>query len=272
MIAGFGAKPANLPARIGVITPDKRTWTTYCQVGHEPRRRVSSHPRVLARSGAGRRPLARHHRPDRRSLWDREERHRRGGRGRSRSTVCKGLRAWSTPPGSRRRVLPELLPPRRTGAADERAAGQPVGSHPKPLYGTRAEDLGSVQRGAPPHGQPERPERAVGRTAWLTHPLGDLQFPFNERLGIISDSDDRTPRAPCAAVRLRPPGVGRRRCLGDSLTQLLDNTQVGVIDLDRRGRVVEANDRARFLLRHGNGLHDRDGFLLRLAACRQFPS
>ena len=49
--------------------------------------------------------------------------------------------------------------------------------------------------------------------------------------------------------------------LGDSLTQLLDNTQVGVIDLDRRGRVVEANDRARFLLRHGNGLHDRDGFL-----------
>jgi len=49
--------------------------------------------------------------------------------------------------------------------------------------------------------------------------------------------------------------------LGDSLTQLLDNTRVGVIDLDRRGRVVEANDRARFLLRRGNGLQDRDGFL-----------
>lgn len=55
--------------------------------------------------------------------------------------------------------------------------------------------------------------------------------------------------------------------LGDSLTQLLDNTQVGVIDLDRRGRVVEANDRARFLLRRGNGLQDRDGFL-----CARLPA
>ena len=49
--------------------------------------------------------------------------------------------------------------------------------------------------------------------------------------------------------------------LGASLTQLLDNTQVGVMHLDRSGRVVEANDRARFLLRRGNGLQDRNGFL-----------
>jgi len=49
--------------------------------------------------------------------------------------------------------------------------------------------------------------------------------------------------------------------LGVSLTQLLDNTQIGIIHLDRSGRVVEANDRAHSLLRRGNGLQDRDGFL-----------
>ena len=49
--------------------------------------------------------------------------------------------------------------------------------------------------------------------------------------------------------------------LGASLTDLLDNTRVGVIHLDRRGRVVEANERARELLRRGDGLFDEDGFL-----------
>ena len=36
---------------------------------------------------------------------------------------------------------------------------------------------------------------------------------------------------------------------------------MGVIYLDQRGRVVVANDRARALLRYGDGLSDRDGFL-----------
>ena len=49
--------------------------------------------------------------------------------------------------------------------------------------------------------------------------------------------------------------------LGASLTQLLDHTRIGVVHLDRSGRIVEANDRARGLLRSGNGLHDRDGYL-----------
>ena len=49
--------------------------------------------------------------------------------------------------------------------------------------------------------------------------------------------------------------------LGASLTQMLDNTRVGVIHLDRSGRIVEANDRARCLLRRGNGLQDQGGFL-----------
>ena len=49
--------------------------------------------------------------------------------------------------------------------------------------------------------------------------------------------------------------------LGASLTQMLDNTRVGVIHLDLSGRVVEANDRAHCLLRRGNGLQDQGGFL-----------
>ncbi len=46
-----------------------------------------------------------------------------------------------------------------------------------------------------------------------------------------------------------------------SLSALLDNTRVGVISLDRRGQVVAANDRARALLRQGDGLSDRGGVL-----------
>ena len=46
-----------------------------------------------------------------------------------------------------------------------------------------------------------------------------------------------------------------------SLTQLLDNTRCGVIQLDWRGRIVEANDLARKLLRQRDGLLDRAGFL-----------
>ena len=49
--------------------------------------------------------------------------------------------------------------------------------------------------------------------------------------------------------------------LGASLFDLLDNTQVGVIQLDRRGRLVEMNDRARALLRQGDGLLDQRGSL-----------
>ena len=48
--------------------------------------------------------------------------------------------------------------------------------------------------------------------------------------------------------------------LGSSLSGLLDNTRVGVIHLDQQGRILEANDRARGILRQGTGLFDEDGF------------
>ena len=49
--------------------------------------------------------------------------------------------------------------------------------------------------------------------------------------------------------------------LGASMTGLLDRTGTGIIQLDEQGRVVAANDRARDLLREGDGLSDEDGYL-----------
>ena len=46
-----------------------------------------------------------------------------------------------------------------------------------------------------------------------------------------------------------------------TVTGLLDNSRVGVVHLDRRGRILEVNDRARDVLRNGDGLSDRDGAL-----------
>ena len=46
--------------------------------------------------------------------------------------------------------------------------------------------------------------------------------------------------------------------LGASATELLTNTRTGVVQLDRRGRIVETNDSARGLLRRNDGLSDAD--------------
>ena len=61
-------------------------------------------------------------------------------------------------------------------------------------------------------------------------------------------------------VRIRHALVGAQ-ARGASLTALLDNTRIGVIHLDQRGQIIEANDRARALLRAGDGVSDRDGVL-----------
>ena len=47
-----------------------------------------------------------------------------------------------------------------------------------------------------------------------------------------------------------------------TVTALLDNPRIGVLHLDRRGQIIAVNDRARSILRHGDGLSDRDGVLL----------
>ena len=61
-------------------------------------------------------------------------------------------------------------------------------------------------------------------------------------------------------VRVRQALV-RAKALDTTVTALLDNPRMGVVHLDRRGRILAANDRARLILRHGDGLWDRDGVL-----------
>ena len=50
--------------------------------------------------------------------------------------------------------------------------------------------------------------------------------------------------------------------LSSTLTEMLDATGLGIVQLDPRGQIVATNDRARDLLRIGDGLFDREGFLL----------
>ena len=61
-------------------------------------------------------------------------------------------------------------------------------------------------------------------------------------------------------VRVRS-ALAEAGALGASTTELLDNARVGVIQLDRRGRIVDANDSARELLRRNDGLSDQSGVL-----------
>ena len=61
-------------------------------------------------------------------------------------------------------------------------------------------------------------------------------------------------------VRVRH-ALANANVLGASVTHLLDSSGIGVIHLDRRGRIVEANDIACGILRRGDGLTDARGFL-----------
>ena len=55
--------------------------------------------------------------------------------------------------------------------------------------------------------------------------------------------------------------LARADALGATLTEMLDRTGLGIVQLDARGRIVAANDRARDVLRAGDGLLDSDCFL-----------
>ena len=61
-------------------------------------------------------------------------------------------------------------------------------------------------------------------------------------------------------IRVRQALV-RAQARDTTVTALLDNPRIGVVHLDRRGRILAANDRARGLLRHGEELSDADGVL-----------
>ena len=61
-------------------------------------------------------------------------------------------------------------------------------------------------------------------------------------------------------VRVRS-ALADARALGASATELLGNARAGVVQLDMRGGIVAANDRAREVLRRNDGLSDPSGAL-----------
>ena len=61
-------------------------------------------------------------------------------------------------------------------------------------------------------------------------------------------------------VRVRQ-ALAEARALGATLSGLIETMGTGVVRLDRRGRVVAANDRALAVLRGRDGLQDKDGWL-----------
>ena len=61
-------------------------------------------------------------------------------------------------------------------------------------------------------------------------------------------------------VRVRQ-ALASADALAATLTGLLDNHLIGVLYVDRRGKIVESNVRAREILRRGDGVSDRDGVL-----------
>ena len=61
-------------------------------------------------------------------------------------------------------------------------------------------------------------------------------------------------------VRVRQALV-RAEARNTTVTALLESPRVGVVLLDRYGRIIEANGRARSILRRGDGLADRNGIL-----------
>ena len=61
-------------------------------------------------------------------------------------------------------------------------------------------------------------------------------------------------------VRVRQALV-RAEARNTTVTALLDNPRIGAVQLDRRGRIMAVNDRARGILRRGDGLAARNGML-----------
>ena len=94
------------------------------------------------------------------------------------------------------------------------------------------------------------------RIVWVVHDPLDGDGWSSSRLDLIRRL--LPPIRQTVRVQQALAGAG---ALGASLAKQLDTTGLGIIQLDARGRIVEANDVARAMLRTRKGLFDKDGFL-----------
>ena len=101
-----------------------------------------------------------------------------------------------------------------------------------------------------------------------------MRGPDRTRIGWVINDPDRSRVWESAQVRFMErllPHIHRyviirqtlaaTEALGAGLAGLLDNDRIGAVQLDRGGRVLEANAPALEILRRGDGLVDRDGTL-----------
>ena len=95
------------------------------------------------------------------------------------------------------------------------------------------------------------------RITWLIHdPLDGAGWSFAQL-----DSIRRLLPHIRQTVRVRQTLAGAG-ALGAAMTDLLDSTGLGILQLDARGRILAGNDRARDVLRTGDALFDEKGSLL----------
>ena len=95
------------------------------------------------------------------------------------------------------------------------------------------------------------------RIVWIVHDPVDGNGWSSARLDAIRRLLPHIRHSVCVQQALAGANA-----MGATLTGLLDATGVGIIQLDARGRIVAANDRARDVLRSGDGVFDEGGFLL----------
>ncbi|MCY4430222.1 MAG: PAS domain-containing protein [Rhodospirillales bacterium] len=94
------------------------------------------------------------------------------------------------------------------------------------------------------------------RIIWnLGNPVGGRGWK-SDRLRLLESALPHVHRVVLIRQALAAAGA-----LGTGLAGLLDNNRIGVVQLDRGGRVLEANAPALEILRRGDGLVDRDGAL-----------
>ena len=94
------------------------------------------------------------------------------------------------------------------------------------------------------------------RIVWLVHDPVDGKGWSPAQLDAIRRLLPHIRHSVCVQQTLAGAGA-----LGATLAGLLDTTGVGIIQLDARGRIVAANDRARDVLRSGDCVFDEGGFL-----------
>lgn len=91
---------------------------------------------------------------------------------------------------------------------------------------------------------------------WVTCDSTEREGWGSDQLALLERLKPHVRQSVLVRHRLKDAGA-----LGSSLAEMLDGTRFGIIHLDRRGRIVRANDQALTILRQGDGLADRGGFL-----------